>query len=479
LNTDIQNLNKEQLLLAALRSQHKKSYYEFFKYFWEEVSAEEYVDNWHVRVLCDQLQEIGYRLKNREENPYDLIINIPPGSSKSSIVTILFPVWLWVIDPSLKILSGSYAAKLAMDQSVKSRDVIQSERFMQLYPEIKIKSDSNNKSHYKNTKLGERSTTSVGAGVTGFHYHAIVIDDPLKSPVSAFKVLEANEWHDTGLSSRTIRGKTSMTCKIIVMQRLHQNDLSAYLLAKGTAIKHICLPGELTKDTTPEFIKYYVDGLLDPIRLNRNNLNKFKLENREHGYAGQILQNPIPMEGGILKKNWFNVRPYTVEDINLIKDWYMFLDSAYTDKTENDPTGIIVCGVHENQLIIRHAEQKWLEFPELLSHIRVLSNQYNVRMTYVEPKSTGKSIVQTLRKEAGINIAELDPSSESKLTRVNAISDIVQSKKVTLMEGNWNNPFIEECTAFPLGKHDDMLDCLCYAINKLLQKKTKLIYGSF
>ncbi len=103
----------DQIVLAAKVALCKKSYYHFFLEFWEEVSPEVFVDNWHVKIICDELQRMGERIKNRLPKEYDLVINVPPASSKSTIVTILYPVWLWTIDPTIKILSGSYGQSLA------------------------------------------------------------------------------------------------------------------------------------------------------------------------------------------------------------------------------------------------------------------------------------------------------------------------------------------------------------------------------
>lgn len=467
------NPTKEQVRNSLRRELFKKSFYEFFLYFWDETSPENLINNWHLEVLCNELQAIGERIKDRLPKEYDLVINVPPASSKSTVATVLFPVWLWTLDPTLKVLTGSYAQSLSLDHAVKSRNVIMSYKFKELYPEITLKADSNNKSSYENTLMGNRTATSVGSGVIGKHFHLQLIDDPIIATATDLDIANANEWINVTLSTRKI--SKELTPTILIMQRIHQNDPSASML-KRDRVKHISLPAELTKDTSPEFILYYKDGLFDPIRLSRKILSDTKSELGSVAYAGQYLQNPVPVEGGILKKNWFTIKRYDPELYKNVK-WDMFVDSAYTDKQSNDPTGIVIAGEHENSLLVRYAGQHWLEFPELLNKLSEIRLKYRTNRLFVEPKSTGKSIVQTLKKQ-GLNAIELEPSSDGKLTRVNAVSPIVEAKRVVLMEDTWNVLFLDECTSFPLGSHDDMLDCMCYAINKLLLKKTKLHYAS-
>lgn len=463
---------KQQVRNALRRELFRQSYYEFFKYFWSETSPEPLTDNWHIRVLCDELQKIAHNLKDRKNKEYDLVINVPPASSKSTIVTVLFPVYCWAIDPTLKILTGSYAQSLSLEHSVKSRNVINSPKFKEIYPEIVLKDDANNKSSYENTLKGNRTATSVGSGVIGRHYHAILIDDPIVATATDLEIKTANDWINVSLSTRKINKEITPT--ILVMQRIHQNDPSS-LMTKRDRVKHINLPAELTVDTTKEYTKYYENGLLDPVRLSRAVLNLSKSELGSVAYAGQYLQNPIPFEGGILKKDWFVIKSIDPEELKKVK-WDMFIDSAYTDKQQNDPTGILIAGELNNELIVKHAGQYWLEFPELLNKISELRLRFQTMRLFIEPKSTGKSIVQTLKKQ-GLNAIELDPTSDSKITRVNAVSPIIEAKRIILLPDTWNTLLIDECSAFPLGSHDDMLDCLCYAITKLLIRKRTLSYG--
>ena len=179
----------------------KRDFFYFVQEFWSEIIPDEPVYNWHIQYLCDELQKVVEKVANREAKEYDLVINIPPGTSKSTICTVMLPAWAWLIDPSIRNLTGSYSASLSTDHALKSRDIIKSDKFKKYFPSIEIKHDQDNKTHYKNTKGGERYATSVTGTVTGFHAHLIIIDDPLnpKGASSEADRTTANNFMDTTL----------------------------------------------------------------------------------------------------------------------------------------------------------------------------------------------------------------------------------------------------------------------------------------
>ena len=146
-----------------IAEQCRRDFFTFVKTFWHIIIPEDPIYNWHIEYLCKELQTIVERVKNREDKLYDLIINIPPGTSKSTIATVMLPAWAWVIDPSIRNLTASYSSSLSTDHAVKSRDIIKSDLFKNMFPDIEIKKDQDNKTHYKNNQGGERYATSVTA----------------------------------------------------------------------------------------------------------------------------------------------------------------------------------------------------------------------------------------------------------------------------------------------------------------------------
>lgn len=446
----------------------RRSFFEFVQEFWEIVITEEPVYNWHIPYLCQELQELGIKIKNRERKDYDLIINIPPGTSKSTICTVMFPAWLWVIDPTIRTLTASYSDSLSTDHSLKSRDIIKSDKFKRYFPEISIKRDQDNKTHYKNEKGGERYATSVGGTVTGFHAHVIVVDDPLnpKSAASEAERTTANDFMDVTLSTRKVNKAVTIT--ILVMQRLHELDPTGnWLKKKGKAIKHICLPAELSKDVKPaELAEHYSSGLLDPVRMDAGVLADAKTDLGSYGYAGQMMQTPTPEGGGIWQR-W--IIPVADKDFpsnlqNYGTDW----DLAYTKDDKNSASACVTSGLLGNDMYIDNVDFRWLEFPELIKWMRTEPESH-----HIEAKASGKSAKQTL-KSLGINAIEVKMESGDKISRTKLATPYAEAGRVYCRESVLNklyNDSKQGILLFPNGENNDLNDALVQAINRQLMKK--------
>ncbi|MHC2992069.1 hypothetical protein OB13_10860 [Pontibacter sp. HJ8] len=416
------------------------------------------------------------------ETQDDVIINVPPGSSKSTIVTQLFPAWLWVRNPSIRLISSSYAADLSIAHAVKTRDCLKSDKFERYYPGlIEFKKDSDGKSAFKNTKKGERFTTSTGGRVTGMHGDFIINDDPInpEEAESTKARKTANRFSGTTLSTRKTNKKRTVT--IMVMQRLHELDPTGDWLKKKKSVNHICLPGELSDHVKPSRVrKYYVNGLMDVNRLDRSALDKLKEDLGSYGYAGQIGQVPTPDGGGKLKKAWFG--RMTWEEFQVVTKgkqvvWQFDADTAYTKDQKNDPTAMMASCYIAPTLYIRDVSEQWLEFPDLIKELPAFAkrNGYSSQSKiHIEPKASGKSTIQTLKRETSLNIVEAPAPDADKEVRVNGISPFVEAGRVVLIDGSYIDNFLGQCAAFPLGAHDDMVDDLVQAIERVHQPVRKV-----
>lgn len=455
----------------ALAELCRRSFYRFLQEFWEVVIPETPVYNWHIKYLCDELQYLNSFVVKRLPKPYDLVINVPPGSTKSTIVTQMYNAWVWTVDPSQRVIASSYAHALSLSHSIKTRDIINSDKYKALFPEIELKKDQQGKSDFRNTKGGQRFTTSTGGTVTGMHAHQIIVDDPINPQQSASDAEResANNFVTSTLSSRKIDKLVTPT--ILVMQRLHEEDPTGVMISKkGKKIKHICLPAEIKKGTKvlPEEVKEnYVDGLLDPIRLSREVLEEAQVDLGSYGYAGQYDQNPAPSEGGIFKKESFKIIEWEAEYANLV--WFFTADTAYTDDEKNDPSGYISYARHRNDYIIRYAQTDFLEFPELckaLPAFALLHGYTRKSLIEIEPKASGKSLSQTLKRITAMNVKEGIPPAKDKVARANDSSPVVEAGRVKLIRGPWNKDFIEQVCTFPNAAHDEYVDCLTMMIGK-------------
>lgn len=310
--------------VGAIRALVQSSFFDFVREFWNVIIEEEPVFNWHVEFLCSELQAMAERVFKREERPYDVLCNIPPGSTKSTICSQMFPAWVWTRMPSAQFICVSYAYAIAQKDSLKTRDIVQSDLYQKCFPEITLREDANTKGLFVNTKKGFRLAVGVGGAITGMHGHFLLVDDPL-NPEQAYSEAElrmVNRWMRTTLPSRRIPKNVAPI--ILIQQRLHQMDPSGEMLERyqGNKLRHLCLPGELTKDVSPpELASRYVNGLLDPVRLSQSVLAEMAKELGPYGYAGQILQTPIPPEGGMFDVSKFNRMVEAPPLVRIVRSW--------------------------------------------------------------------------------------------------------------------------------------------------------------
>lgn len=460
----------------ALAELCRRSFYRFVQEFWGEIIPETPVWNWHIKYLCDELQKINDQVVKRKPKLYDLIINIPPGSTKSTIATQMYNAYVWTVDPAQRIITSSYSQALSLTHSIKTRDIIASDKYRRLFPEVKLKVDQQAKTDFRTTEKGQRFTTSTGGSVTGMHAHQIIIDDPI-NPLQASSTVErenANTFVGSTLSTRKIDKEVTPT--ILIMQRLHEYDPTGMLLSKQSAskpIKHICLPAELADNVRPLEIKLmYKDGLLDPVRLSKSILAEARTDLQSFGYAGQFAQNPVPAEGGIFKKDWFEVIDWQPEYAGL--KWDFVADTAYTKDEMNDPSGYLSYTKYHNDFIIRFAQTDYLEFPELCKAIQTFAQAHGYShrsMIEIEPKASGKSLHQTLKRTTGLNVKEGKPPAKDKVARANDSAPTVEAGRVKLIRGHWNGPFVEQICTFPNAQHDEFVDCLTMMIGDGRKKR--------
>jgi predicted phage terminase large subunit-like protein len=455
-----------QLLKTKAKAEKCKRDFSFFvQEFWSEIISDTLIFNWHIPYLCEELQNLSLGIVGRIPKEYDLTINIPPGTSKSTIATVMLPAWIWTIDPTIRVLTASYSSSLSLDHAIRSRDIIQSDKYKSYFGDIELKADQNNKGHYKNTKGGERYATSVGGTITGFHAHLIIVDDPLnaKEATSEVQRKSANEFMDTTLSTRKVDKEVTPT--ILIMQRLHEDDPTGnWIKKKDKKIKHICLPAEISEDIKPIELKdNYIDGLLDPIRLSRNVLHDMKIDLGSYGYAGQMMQRPAPLDGGIWKK-WFKVIPdsdFPQNLVNLATDW----DLAYTEKETNSASAYVTSGKLGNDMYIQDIGFEWLEFPDLINYMKSKKAPH-----HIEAKASGKSAKQSLSK-LGIPAIEVKVTGGDKIARATQVTPFAESGMIYIKESLVNKLYHDDKQGilnFPNGQHDDLQDALVQAIFRLL-----------
>lgn len=289
-----------------------RSFEEFVREFWYEVpGAAKLSWNFHMSIMCDALQEMAERVFAGIPKEHDLLVNIPPGTSKSTICSILFHPWTWTRMPEARHLTATHTEMLALDLASKARAVIRSQKYRAYYPKIQLREDQDAKSYYANTAGGVRQAFTVGGkNPMGFHFHFLGIDDPLdpQKAVSDTELQNARSFLTETIPSRRIDKQVSVTA--LIMQRLNRNDPSFVMLENakkgGAKVFHICLPALITDAIQPVHLKAnYVDGLLDPKRLSKSVLKEFEITLGAYAYSGQFLQSPMPLGGGRFKQGYF------------------------------------------------------------------------------------------------------------------------------------------------------------------------------
>ncbi|WP_299988689.1 phage terminase large subunit [uncultured Pontibacter sp.] len=478
-NNPLQGITAEQLEAAIC----KQSFYEFFKRAFKVLEPHTtYVDSPIIKYLCDRVQEEVERIARGEKKDRDLIVNVPPRTSKSLIFSVCLPAWVWTKYAHMRFITASYAATLSTKLALDSRTLIQSDWYRKLFPEVSLKDDANNKTAFETTARGARVSTSVGGTITGMGADIIIIDDPQKPDEtnSEAKTEDVHNWYDNTIENRL--NNAVVGSRIIVMQRLSEDDLVGYLLEQYPEhFEHICLPAELNEDVKPAKLKkYYRDGLFDPVRLGHSRLAQLK--KKPYTYAGQYLQSPAPAGGGMFKRESFKIisfEEFLQATSNEKVTWHFFLDTAFTSNKKNDPTAIVVAAKVGNILYIRDVKTKHYEFPELMKFIKEYVPRYATSGTriHIEGKASGQSLIQQLRQNSIFNLKELQPGKESKEDRAYGVTDFVESKRVVLIEGAYTSTFLDQVTIFPNSKNDDMVDAMVYAIKELIANNRTFAYG--
>ncbi len=460
--------------IVALKAELCKRKLSFFvKEFWDVIVSEDLVWEPHMDVICDEIQIVYKRVFAREPKLYDLIINVPPGTTKSTIATQMAPAWSWAVDDSIRHITGSYADKLATEHAVKSRDIIKSDKYQLYFPHVKMKRDEDNKTNYKTINNGQRYATSTGGAVTGVHGHINTIDDPLnpKQAASEAHLAEAIHWFDHTLSMRKVDKELTVT--IVIMQRLAVGDTTGHILEKaeksGKKVRHVCLPGELAPNVSPEkYREIYTDGLLSPKRLSKNALQEAKSDLGTAGYAGQIMQNPAP-PGGLIWQKWFiEVEDSLMPPLSQYRQYGTDWDLAYTKDDINAASAYITAGKIGNDIYIDAIGWDWLEFPDLIAFMKKQAGPH-----YIEAKASGKSAKQTLVKE-GINAIEVKvKGGQDKIARAQMSTPPAEAGRVYIRKSLANKLYHDSKQGilfFPKGRYKDLADVLAQAIQRLDKK---------
>ena len=407
-----------------------------------------------------------------------LMLFLPPQHGKSEVVSRKFPAWALGKNPLLKIVGSSYSADLAQQFSRSIQRTIDSTEYGEVFPNTflngqNVATDAS-KGWLRNIDVFETvgfggfyKAVGVGGSLTGTPADLGIIDDPIKDALQASSQTYRDrlwDWYTDVFLTRMHNDSK----KILIQTRWHADDLAGRLLErereKWTVISIPAIREDMTLAEDPREIG---EALWEEKHSRERLLEAEQRSPRT--FAALYQQRPTIEGGNIIKRDWF--KHIKTADFNRIYDGepvVFFLDTAFTEKTCNDPTGIIATTKIGGDLYITHAERLLLKFPDLIRFIPsyVHAHGYSRRSSIrIEPKANGISVVDQLKEVTELNVVQTPSPKDSKETRLYAASPTVESGRVVLVDGAWNEGFIDEVCGFPSKPHDEFVDLLGYAID--------------
>lgn len=401
-------VQKEAELLNLIKEEEyaecERSLYAYFCVAWQLFDSAPLKTNWHIGAIADHVQAC-YKGQIR-----NLLVNVPPGSAKSSLISVAAPTWYWgpYNAPQTKYITASYGTARGTDpatrDSIRSRRLIQTDWYQRRWGDrFRLMIDQNQKTAYENDKGGSRLATSIGGVGTGIHYDILQVDDPMKAQDadSSAAIERVNEWWSGTMSTRQRDYETSR--KLVIMQRLSEKDLTGFIKEReeeNWTVLNIPMEYEPTKHVSVLGWKdpRKVPGeLMFPERFDRDVVNSLKKQLGPYKYAAQYQQRPAPAEGGKVKRDWLTIvyAPLPHYDI-LIQAWDLSMDD-----TEN--ADFTVGEVWGKKGADRHLLDVVRGRMDVIDQAKAIANTYNkwkkTRAILVENKANGPAVIKMLKSK--------------------------------------------------------------------------------
>ena len=489
---------------AIARNAAENSLYEFTKQAWHLIEGEPFVENWHIQAIAEHLEAAINR------DILQLLINAPPRSSKTILLSVMLPAWVWLRNPSERFMYISYGSDLSNDNSRRCRQILQSEWYTIRWGHIyNIVSDQNAKERFDNDKNGYRLSTSMTSSSTGFGATAMVFDDPnnAKEIESQTALAKTNSIFSGAFSTRF--NNLSRDILIVNQQRLGEMDLSGYIIANDhdNSWTKLILPLEFEEARKCKTIilpsshgKVWEDPrktegeILCPTRFPKKALKRLKDGlGSEYRIAGQLQQRPAPQEGGLLKRTWFQWWKESSPPplLQIVQSWDTALEtkktSCYSACTTwgifNDKFGIlnvILLGLYRGKIempdLVEMAKRLYKDYRDDGQSDVVPDGHHVPDLVLIEAKANGISLIQTIRR-MGIPTSRVDPSKfgGDKELRVKLISHLVQAGRVWVPANKpefvklkkYADIFVENCAMFPAGESADIVDSFSQMMHRL------------
>ncbi len=427
--------------------------------FYELNPQTKFSHNWHIDLIAAKLEQC------RQGKIRRLIVTVPPRSLKSLAITVAFPAWLLAHSPSSQIICASYGQDLAEKHARDCRTLMMSEMYKRCFP-TRLAPERLSVNDFMTTAQGFRMATSIGGVLTGRGADFLIIDDPLKpdEALSETKRQAVNEWFDNTLLSRLNNKETGTI--IIVMQRLHQDDLIGHVLERGDwevlDLSAIAEEDECHVIETIFGIRSFTrkaGEALHPERESLETLRRTREDIGEYLFQSQYQQAPMPKGGAMIKTDWLTYYAPTQRPdsfVYTLQSW----DTANKSGELNDYSVCTTWGVVHGKYYLLEVLRRRLDYPELKRSVWDQARKYGHPRVLIEDKGSGTQLIQELKREGLLYIRAYDPPSNTdKIMRLFAQSHHFEAGKVLLpREAPWLNEYIKELISFPGSKHDDQVD---------------------
>lgn len=402
----------------------------------------------------------------------NLLINIPPRFSKSLIVNVFFPAWVWTKKPSKQFIFSSYAENLAIRDSIKCRTIVESDWYRSRWPNVTIRKDQNTKKEWVLNQGGHRIITTVGGSGTGKGGDYVIADDPndAKHARSPAKLEDVQYWWDNTMSTRLSNPKTGI--KIVIQQRIAEGDLTGHIVKQG-GYEHLIIPmkydPEATKVTSIgwEDPRNEVDQLAWPERFGESEVAELRLRLGSDGYAGQLQQRPAPKGGKIVKKAWLK----TYDELPQMDRTVLSVDCSFKDEETSDFVVLGLWGIRGPHKYLIHLVRDKLDIIATIAEIRDIHSRFNgINYTLIEDKANGSAII-TMIKDKIKGVIPFSPGQDSKSARLNAVAPQIEAGNLFIPNKYYElnrerfawctdvlDIYVDELILFPKASHDDCVD---------------------
>ena len=483
---------------------------EFVKAAWHIIEpGQPYIHGFHIDFICAHLEAITDGEMNDDGTYYNrLLVNVPPGTMKSLLIGVFWPAWEWGPRnmPHMRYVCASHSLDLAIRDSLRMRRLVTSEWYQMHWGDrVKITGDQNAKAKFETTATGFRQACAF-TGITGYRGDRVIVDDPhsVDDANSDAKRKTATDLFKEAVTSRL--NNPDRSAIVVVMQRLHEADVSGIILDNDMGYDHIMLPMRYDPNRRCVTNLGYadpreIDGeLLFPDRFPEHVVDRDEAAMGPYATAGQYAQSPEPRGGGIIKDAWW--KPWDKREYPGIEYIVAALDTAYTEKSENDPSALTIWGVFSAsgeqastrmvdrygrpiesatavqsealgataKVMLMYAWQDHLEIGDLVVKVEEICTRMKVDLLLIENKAAGHSVAQELRRvfnHARFGVQMYDPKTLDKVARLYSIQHIFSEGMVYAPNKDWAEMVIRQTASFPRGAHDDLVDTVSMGLKHL------------